>query len=223
MIYWRIVPGDDEFESPITPHHGIHHDRYLTFAYDDGGWNNVRMGVECIIVLAHAMGRTLVVPPQQVLYLIAATHKDKEDHSAHNVMGFTDFFDLGLLKSHKGFHLMEMPDFLAKEGVSGGLNGQLPPKNSTAVSGMKLWRYLDKASDVSPEWSGKIIAFPARAEDFDKDLHTVTTGHNKQRFKELAGVTCYSLLTTHLSIESPSHLGKLSSQTSRCPSAITSY
>jgi hypothetical protein len=31
VIYWTIVPGDAEYESPITPHHGVHHDRYLSF------------------------------------------------------------------------------------------------------------------------------------------------------------------------------------------------
>lgn len=70
VIYWKIVPGDNEFESPISPHHGLHHDRYLSFEYDQGGWNNVRMGMESLIVVAHAMGRTLVVPPQQHLYLL---------------------------------------------------------------------------------------------------------------------------------------------------------
>ena len=38
VIYWKLVPGDSEYESPITPHHDEHHDRYLTFAYDVGGW-----------------------------------------------------------------------------------------------------------------------------------------------------------------------------------------
>ena len=33
------------------------------------------MGLECMIVLAHAFGRTLVVPPQQHLYLLGQTHK----------------------------------------------------------------------------------------------------------------------------------------------------
>jgi hypothetical protein len=70
IIYWKKVPGDKQYESPITPHHGEHHDRYLTFEYDGGGWNNVRMGLECVIVLAHAMGRTLVIPPAQHLYLL---------------------------------------------------------------------------------------------------------------------------------------------------------
>jgi hypothetical protein len=44
VIYWKIVPGDDTYESPITPHHGQHHDRYLSYEYDEGGWNNIRMG-----------------------------------------------------------------------------------------------------------------------------------------------------------------------------------
>jgi len=26
VVYWREVPGDVVFESPITPHHGEHHD-----------------------------------------------------------------------------------------------------------------------------------------------------------------------------------------------------
>lgn len=61
MIYWRDVPGDISYESPITPHHGGHHSAYVAFQYDQGGWNNIRMGIEIMLVAAHAMGRTLVV------------------------------------------------------------------------------------------------------------------------------------------------------------------
>lgn len=125
IIYWQNVPGDDVYESPITPHHGIHHDRYLTFEYDQGGWNNVRMSLESLIVVAHAMGRTLVVPPQQHLYLLGETHKDPHDKKPHDEMGFEDFFDIELLRSHKGFHVIHMEEFLAKEGVTGGLHGEL--------------------------------------------------------------------------------------------------
>lgn len=106
IIYWKDVPGDIEFESPITPHHGIHHDRYISFEYDNGGWNNVRMSLECLIVVAHATGRTLVVPPQQHLYLLGQTHKDKHDKKAHDEMGFEDFFDIPTLKTHKGKGMM---------------------------------------------------------------------------------------------------------------------
>ena len=57
-------------------------------------------------------------------------------------MGFEDFFDVDLLRSHKGFHMMQMKEFLSKEGVTGGLHGKLPPNNSTAAWGQDLWKYL---------------------------------------------------------------------------------
>jgi len=149
IIYWKIVPGDRSYESPITPHHADHHDKYLTFEYDAGGWNNVRMGMECLLVVAHATGRTLVVPPQQHLYLLGVNHQDKGDAAPHDEMGFEDFFDLELLRSHEGLHVMHMEEFLAKEGVSGGLKGVLPPHNSSEAWGQALWQYLKKVSGAT--------------------------------------------------------------------------
>jgi hypothetical protein len=166
VVYWKIVPGDDQYESPITPHHNDHHDRYLTFEYDQGGWNNVRMALECMIVIAHAMGRTLVIPPQQHLYLLGQNHQDKGDKKAHDEMGFEDFFDIQLLSSHKGYHVIPMKEFLQNEGVTGGLKKKLPPKNSTDAWGSSLWKYLDEVADSNPEWMGKFLAMPDRPGDF---------------------------------------------------------
>jgi hypothetical protein len=59
-------------------------------------------------------------------------------------MGFEDFFDVDLLQSHQGYHVIHMEDFLAKEAVTGGLHGILPPGNSTEIWGPKLWNYLKK-------------------------------------------------------------------------------
>ena len=186
VIYWKIVPGDAVYESPITPHHGEHHDKYLSFEYDHGGWNNVRMGVECLIVAAHAMGRTLVVPPQQHLYLLGKNHKDKGDEKAHDEMGFEDFYDIDLLRTHKGFHVMHMEEFLANEGVTGGLHGMLPPRNSTEAWGSALWSYLEKVADLNPEWAHKVIAFPDHPGNF-----TIAEGtHTEEaimRMKEFTG------------------------------------
>ena len=36
-----------------------------------GGWNNVRMAMETVLVAAHAMGRTLVLPPEHDMYLLS--------------------------------------------------------------------------------------------------------------------------------------------------------
>eukprot|EP00597_Dinobryon_sp_UTEXLB2267_P001157 CAMPEP_0170072120 /NCGR_PEP_ID=MMETSP0019_2-20121128/9840_1 /TAXON_ID=98059 /ORGANISM="Dinobryon sp., Strain UTEXLB2267" /LENGTH=557 /DNA_ID=CAMNT_0010280937 /DNA_START=182 /DNA_END=1855 /DNA_ORIENTATION=+ len=167
VIYWKIVPGDSTYESPITPHHGEHHDRYITFEYDGGGWNNVRMSLESLIVVAHAMGRTLVVPPQQHLYLLGKPHKDKDDKEEHDEMGFADFFDVALLESHRGFHVLHMDDFLQREGVTGGLHGRLPPGNSSDAWGQQLWKYLQEVADETPAWLGRHIVFPSHPGDFE--------------------------------------------------------
>jgi hypothetical protein len=187
IIYWREVQGDAEFESPITKHHGEHDDRYITYEYDQGGWNNVRMSMECMIVLAHSTGRTLVVPPQQHLYLLGATHKDKEDAKAHDEMGFADFFDVGRLRAHKGFHMMSMEEFLAKEGVAGGLGGgMLPPLNSTKVWGGKLWKYLDKVADAQPEWMGRYVVFPAPPDGYGKPGESEEAKSKRREAREAA-------------------------------------
>jgi len=171
VIYWKIVPGDNEYESPITPHHSNHDDKYLTFEYDNGGWNNVRMGVECVIVMAHAMGRTLVVPPQQHLYLLGKTHKDKEDAKAHDEMGFDDMFNIEYLRKHKGMNIMSMKAFLEKEALTGGLHGVFPPNNDTDIWGAQLWSYLDKVGDLKPEWMGRYLAMPSHPGDFTLAEH----------------------------------------------------
>eukprot|EP00981_Chlorochromonas_danica_P014118 scaffold7410_cov169-Ochromonas_danica.AAC.3 len=125
------------------------------------------MALEIVIVLAHATGRTLVVPPPQHLYLLNKVHKDERDKEAHDEMGFEDFFSLDLLRSHQGFRLLEMKEFLGKEGVTGGLHGVLPPNNSTDACCGELWRYLNKVADAKPEWMGKFVAFPRPGDDFN--------------------------------------------------------
>lgn len=104
IVYWKNISSDALYESPVTPHHGVHHDKYLTFEYDNGGWNNMRMGIECLLVAAHAMGRTFVVPPQQHLYLISMNHKDAHDVKPHDEMGFEDMYDVELLVAQRSAH-----------------------------------------------------------------------------------------------------------------------
>ena len=41
-----------------------------TFSFVGGGFNNIRMSMETMIVMAHAMSRTLVMPPSQGMYLM---------------------------------------------------------------------------------------------------------------------------------------------------------
>ena len=44
----------------------------MTFVPDLGGFNNVRLALENVVVLARATGRTLVLPPPQTYYLFTA-------------------------------------------------------------------------------------------------------------------------------------------------------
>jgi hypothetical protein len=149
VIYWKRVPGDISYESQLTPHHNEHHEKYITFEYDHGGWNNVRMGMECLIVAAHAMGRTLVLPPQHHLYLLSKNHKH-DSGEVKDEMGFEDFFDLNLLKSHEGLHAITTKEYLTREGA---------PHNNTNAWGRELIEYLRAKADKQPEWSGRYLSF----------------------------------------------------------------
>lgn len=82
VIYWRDVEGDKDLVSPINPHLKETMKKYLSFEYDQGDWNNMRMSMECIIIFAHAIGRTLVLPPVQHLYLLSHKFKTKENKFA---------------------------------------------------------------------------------------------------------------------------------------------
>ena len=88
-------------------------------------------------------------------------------------MGFEDFFDIELLKSHKGFHTITMKEFMETEACQGGLGseqtktkGMLPKGNNSEIWGQDLWWYLNKVADYTPEWAGRFMAFPDRPGDF---------------------------------------------------------
>ena len=42
VIYWKDISSDKEYVSPIIPINDRHFEKYLSFAYDHGGWNNMR-------------------------------------------------------------------------------------------------------------------------------------------------------------------------------------
>lgn len=69
MVYWSDIPSDSKFVSPFKPNK-IETIKYMTFEADGGGWNNIRMSMETFVAMAHAMGRTLVFPPDQRMYLL---------------------------------------------------------------------------------------------------------------------------------------------------------
>ncbi|KAJ8599752.1 hypothetical protein CTAYLR_003439 [Chrysophaeum taylorii] len=153
IVYWREVAEDKDYVAPTASNRG-----YLTFEYDRGGWNNVRMGVECLVVVAHAMGRTLVAPPAQNLYLLGAPQVDATSGKPkRKKMGFADFFDLEKLGERMS--IMTMAQFLARQATE-VVAAKGPPKNKTDLWGTELWSYLKKVADATPTWNGALLALP---------------------------------------------------------------
>ena len=173
LAYWNNPQGkrDVSFKSPF----GIKGEtKYLSFSPDRGGWNNVRMSMEIIFVIAAASGRTLVLPPEFNLYLLDSKKKDGRQHH-----GFADFFPLYDKEFQNIVPVITMEDFLKREGGSNG-RVPIPESDREAVLGaaaycemrrkapqscMKIFDFLNEA--------GHVPSF--RAEDccviFDEDVY----------------------------------------------------
>jgi len=84
LVYWNDPQGtrDIEFKSQFIGDKS-EKTKYITFE-PDGVWNNVRMNLEVIFIIAAATGRTLVLPPEYAVYLLAVSQ----------YRGFGDFFPL---------------------------------------------------------------------------------------------------------------------------------
>lgn len=80
VVYWHDshnnIPSDASYTSPFYSKKsqeqseestGFWKTKYLTFEMDNSGFNNMRLGFENAMVMAHAMGRTLVLPPKRLM------------------------------------------------------------------------------------------------------------------------------------------------------------
>ena len=103
--------------------------RYLTFEPDTGGWNNLRISFENILILAALSGRTLVLPPEQTIYLLDAKRGDKRGGKRQ----YTDYFNLTENSEFlKRVPIITAEDFLHLEGGDDGfvpLTGYNTTKN----------------------------------------------------------------------------------------------
>lgn len=153
MVFWSDIPSDSNYKSPFYDP-----EKYITFEPDGGGWNNIRMAYETILVLSHAMGRTLVLPPEKKMYLLGKGGGDhKKDFS------FNDFFHLdSIAMEHEGFNIITMEEFLKRKGMTGQLKdlqtgeALLPPKGMTDWNGKNLgtiFDYLRKVGKYPEGWN----------------------------------------------------------------------
>jgi hypothetical protein len=89
--------------------------KYVSFEPDVGGWNNIRMQMETVLVFAAATGRTLVLPPDQPMYLL---DKGKGHENAHH---FSDFFPFERIAQDHVADYISMDEFLSREAITNGL------------------------------------------------------------------------------------------------------
>eukprot|EP00815_Leptocylindrus_aporus_P011424 CAMPEP_0116070684 /NCGR_PEP_ID=MMETSP0322-20121206/13215_1 /TAXON_ID=163516 /ORGANISM="Leptocylindrus danicus var. apora, Strain B651" /LENGTH=596 /DNA_ID=CAMNT_0003558657 /DNA_START=160 /DNA_END=1950 /DNA_ORIENTATION=- len=184
LIYWRDIPDDSNYKSPFYDE-----EKFLAFEPDEGGWNNIRMGFETAVLMAHAMGRTLVLPPEKRMYLLS---KRAEGHKLN--FDFNDFYHMdSLANEHAGINIITMDEFLQHEALTGKLYDsknetiQYPPRNETDWNGKPLkdlWEYLDQVGTY-PEWEpvNCLAAFPASSDKKDIDQLTASFDEVKTRGK----------------------------------------
>lgn len=186
MVYWSDIPSDTQYISPFhpskrkrdgkTPQRAL----YMVFEPDEGGWNNIRMAMETVLALAVAMGRTLVLPPVQQMYLLM-----NRDSKQRHQFSFADFFPLEeLANEHPGLDIITMEEFLEREAMTGNLVNQttgkvaFPPFNRTKWDNLayppelrKLKAYL---RDVTYKALWKtfscLAAFPASGNHKDVEI-----------------------------------------------------
>jgi GDP-fucose protein O-fucosyltransferase len=203
MIYWEDIPQDNKHVSPF--HKGNKNQKlrqYLTFEPDHGGFNNIRMAMETVLAMAFAMGRTLVLPPEQPMYLLdqkTTTSKEKSKVKQKHHFSFNDFFHMDSIhEEHIGLDIITMEQYLIQErenfryrkSVEEGGHGSpinkneiaYPPGNRTNWDGSsheevaKLYKWLQSVSYQPPTWDPEdcLIAFPASTSEADiKELQRV--------------------------------------------------
>jgi hypothetical protein len=169
MVYWRNIPIDATFTSPFATLSSTTDPKYLTFEPDEGGWNNMRMSMETATAMALSMGRILVLPPKQRMYLL---NKDAQKQ----MYSFEDFFHFdSIAHEHSALEIITMKEFLKREAMTGHLINKMtglvsfPPQNVTdwnqakRLNGLKspLWKWLRTVAD-NPMWNFDkcVAAFP---------------------------------------------------------------
>jgi len=174
MVYWQDIESDTRYQSPFFQKYQGR--KYMTFEPDGGGWNNIRMAMETILGLAIATGRTLVLPPEQRMYLLR-----KDASKFKTSFSFQDFFPMHQIAAEQdGLHLITMKQFLEAEAMAGHLVNketgkvEFPPGNRTDWDGedVKLLReWLRNVTDT-PYWSPTtcMAGFPKTSDPKDSKL-----------------------------------------------------
>ena len=165
VSYWNDPrsDADRQFQSPFQNAAYTtkpNRTRYLSFEPDPGGWNNIRMAFEIQAVLAAATGRTLILPPDNPLYLL---YKDKGSKHKGIQKFFQPFDDVVETITTEEFFQREVLEkksypLPSDEKNRTKLLASLQKCNWMAKaqnSCFYLYEYLSTVADFVPDWHGE--------------------------------------------------------------------
>ena len=175
MVYWQDIAEDEAY---ISPFYDPDNPKFITFEPDHGGFNNIRMAMETVMALAIAMGRILVLPPDQPMYLLdkAETDPKSGNRGRYRPFGFQDFFPIHEMARHvHGLQIITMEEFLLQRALKGHLKSTttgkvlFPPGNISKWDGRGdnenlLEPYLREIGGTPESWDTMkcMAAFPAQ-------------------------------------------------------------
>lgn len=156
-LYWYVRYWNQEFhphsadcfESSLRPskkeHAPYRNQRYLAFEPDCAGWNNKRMSFETATLIAHATGRTLVLPPSEKW-----SRLQKNEDPKNNLVNFQRFYDL--MKLQESMTFMNTQQFLKHVATLPGLLKERFDVNESVDQFVRnkdqLWAYMQRAGHV---------------------------------------------------------------------------
>ncbi|ETO27471.1 hypothetical protein RFI_09661 [Reticulomyxa filosa] len=149
--------------------------KYMTFWTDCGGFNNIRMAFEYMVIVAKLTNRILVTPPEQGWYLIdwgeMSRMKTEDQGGLSDYSGFFDFEDLNLEVAtmttlefiHTFGETVNMPEIWIQHAKTKSLQYRI----AEWMNDYKKWcnEYADKHNSDMP-WGplGNVLFWPSITE-----------------------------------------------------------
>ncbi|MEM6730821.1 MAG: hypothetical protein AAF658_04655 [Myxococcota bacterium] len=144
MKYWRweAVPSD------------LGRNGYLTFVPDFGGWNNVRLGLECALVIAVLSRKILVLPPPQPIYLLnKCRHK-----CVFSLLDLVPALERFSISAEEWTRRIRAPSRIR------ALASGCEPRKSAQMSCFEYYEFLENFSTFVPDASKQVIREPIDAQ-----------------------------------------------------------
>ena len=188
VSYWDdpLSDADQSFRSPFWGQ--SNQKKYVSFEPDCGGWNNVRMQFEIMLVFAAATGRTLIMPPDAPHYLLNRDATEKYRGLQHFFHKFDDVVDV---ISTEEFYKIEV---LGRQNSFQPPNEEELPKLLNAISKCDIrkkskisceiiYDHLSEIAGFVPDWEGEQHCLIMDDENWLKDTH----GDETKEIKRFCG------------------------------------